>query len=167
MCDYSLYAIPNRLAVEDEELVAYRFQTGSIGLASPADLNRACEASRRKERGYWAWLKQLFAPAAAPPAPAVCIPPGAQLIISDIPQRLQAELGVGPEEEVVFVQTTAAAHTYRDAVLFHNGRVAGLQELKEGQRVRVISLAAAESRVDPPEFEWLEELDRSAAQARM
>ena len=34
MCDYSLCGIPNRLAVESEELVVYRFSTGSIGMAS-------------------------------------------------------------------------------------------------------------------------------------
>jgi len=41
MCDYSLMAVPNRLAQEGEELVAHRFPTGSLGLASPADLKRA------------------------------------------------------------------------------------------------------------------------------
>ena len=34
MCDYSLAGIPNRLAVEGERLVACRFSTGSMGLAS-------------------------------------------------------------------------------------------------------------------------------------
>ena len=34
MCDYSLTGIPNRLAVEGEELVVHRFRTGSLGLAS-------------------------------------------------------------------------------------------------------------------------------------
>ena len=40
MCDYSLMAVPNRLAQEGEELVAHRFPTGSMGLASPADVKR-------------------------------------------------------------------------------------------------------------------------------
>ena len=35
MCDYSLAGIPSRLAVEGEQLVAHRFSTGSLGLASP------------------------------------------------------------------------------------------------------------------------------------
>ena len=39
MCDYSLMAIPNRLAEEGEDLVAHRFPTGSVGLASPRDLH--------------------------------------------------------------------------------------------------------------------------------
>jgi hypothetical protein len=38
MCDYSLMAVPNRLAQENEELVAHRFPTGSMGLASPSNL---------------------------------------------------------------------------------------------------------------------------------
>ena len=32
MCDYSLATLQTRLAVEGEELVVYRFPTGSIGL---------------------------------------------------------------------------------------------------------------------------------------
>jgi hypothetical protein len=35
MCDYSLAGIPNRLAVEGEELVVHRFTMGPLGLASP------------------------------------------------------------------------------------------------------------------------------------
>ena len=33
MCDYSLAGLPNRLAVEGEQLVVHRFQTGAMGLA--------------------------------------------------------------------------------------------------------------------------------------
>ena len=39
MCDYSLMAVPNRLAKEGEELVSHRFPTGSVGFASPGDLH--------------------------------------------------------------------------------------------------------------------------------
>ena len=38
MCDYSLANVPNRLAVEGEQLVLHRFSGGSIGLTSPAEL---------------------------------------------------------------------------------------------------------------------------------
>ena len=31
MCDYSLAGIPNRLAVEGEELMVFRFSTGALG----------------------------------------------------------------------------------------------------------------------------------------
>ena len=76
MCDYSLAGIPNRLAVESEELVVHRFSTGSIGLASPC----ASVSSR------WS----------AKQNPAVCVPPGARLILLDVPKRLQHDMVVGP-----------------------------------------------------------------------
>lgn len=41
MCDYSLYAIQNRLAEEGEELVLHRFETGTIGFTSAWDLLKA------------------------------------------------------------------------------------------------------------------------------
>ena len=41
MCDYSLYEFPNRLAREGEELVTYRFPSGSMGLVSPVELENA------------------------------------------------------------------------------------------------------------------------------
>jgi len=75
---------------------------------------------------------------------AVCIPPGARLQLQDIPIRLQHEAGVGPVAEVTFTQITAAAHSYRDAVRFHNGREIRLQEIREGQLVKVLDLSGAE-----------------------
>ena len=46
MCDYSLAGIPNRLAVEGEELVVHPFPTGALRLASPAsELVVACESN--------------------------------------------------------------------------------------------------------------------------
>ena len=76
--------------------------------------------------------------------PAVCIPPGARLVLRDIPKNLQRELGVGEIEEVQFVETTAEVNTYRDAVRFQNRRQALLQQLREGQRVKVLSIAIEE-----------------------
>src|SRR6266571_868147 len=84
MCDYYLAAVPNRLAVEGEQLVVHRFSTGSLGLASP------CSSLLSKE------------------TPAVCIPPGARLRLRDIPQALQ--LGLNATEEVTFVQLSAEAY---------------------------------------------------------
>ncbi|HWB82763.1 MAG TPA: hypothetical protein VG675_01400 [Bryobacteraceae bacterium] len=144
MCDYSLMAIPNRLAREGEDLVAHRFPTGSLGLASPADLKRISEPQVPVRKSVWCMVREFFSPPAADPVPAVCIPPGAQLELQDIPQRLQQELGVGPTEEVTFTQISAAANSYRDSVRFGNGRVVRLQELREGQRVRVLDLSLAE-----------------------
>ena len=142
MCDYSLMAVPNRLAREGEELIAHRFPTGSLGLASPADLQRPAAPTIR--RSFWTALKEFFQPAETAAVCAVCIPPGARLRLEDIPVRLQSELCISAAEDVTFTQLTAAAHSYRDAVRFSNGREVRLQELREGQRVRVLDLSSAE-----------------------
>jgi hypothetical protein len=144
MCDYSLMAVPNRLAHEGEDLVAHRFPTGSLGLASPADITRVAPPAPSTSKTLWMKLKEFFQPPENDPVPAVCIPPGARLRLEDIPARLQTQCGVGPVEEVTFTQITAAAHSYRDAVRFLNGRELRLQELREGQHVRVLDLSAAE-----------------------
>ncbi|SPF36592.1 conserved hypothetical protein [Candidatus Sulfopaludibacter sp. SbA4] len=144
MCDYSLMAVPNRLARQGEELVAHRFPTGSLGLASPADLKRATDSAPAARRTFWCVVKEFFNPPHTCPVPAVCIPPGARMQLQDIPARLQQELGVGPIEAVTFTQISAAVNSYRDAVRFSNGREVRLQELREGQRVRVLDLSLAE-----------------------
>jgi hypothetical protein len=144
MCDYSLMAVPNRLAREGEELVAHRFPTGSLGLASPTDLKRAVDPPLPARKSFWCALKEFFNPPKSEPVPAVCIPPGARLQLQDIPVRLQHELSVGAVEDVTFTQLSAAVNSYRDAVRFANGREVRLQELREGQRVMVLDLSAAE-----------------------
>jgi len=154
MCDYSLHRYPNRLAVEGEDLIAYRFGGASRGLASPADVGghiaaTCCEAARRK---FWSWagLKEWFKAQrpereADQRIPAVCVPPGARLLLRDIPKRSQRELGVSETEEVIFAQTTAEVNTYRDAIEFKNGRRMLLQTLCEGQRATVLSLGPTEA----------------------
>jgi hypothetical protein len=59
MCDYSLHGLPNRLAVEGEGLVTYRFPTGSGGLAPPTDIASANRPNPRGEcrRSWWSALK--------------------------------------------------------------------------------------------------------------
>ena len=155
MCDYSLFAIPNRLAKENEDLVAHRFPTGSMGMASPADLRRSAAKRENRPSGIWATVKGFFTMPAAEPVPAVCIPPGARLRLQDIPQRVQDELAVRSAEEVTFVETSVSVNTYRDAVRFANGRELNLQELREGQRVCVLSLALAEPMPERPHEEAL------------
>jgi len=125
MCDYSLAGLLNRLAVEGEQLVVYRFVTGSMGLAP------SCSG-----------LKQFLFPSSMP---AVCIPPGALLRLHDIPLHLQQRLEVGEVEEVSFVQQSAEAFAYRDAVRFANGRELLLQHLRYGQRVDVLSLSPGDT----------------------
>jgi hypothetical protein len=157
MCDYSLHTFPNRLATDGEELVVHRFAAGSLGLASPADLAPVVSASGPANFWSWSRVKQWFrgqssAWDAQNRVPAVCVPPGARLIVRDIPKSLQRELCVGEIEEVEFVETTTQVNTYRDAVRFHNCRQILLQELREGQRVRVVSTTITE--MEPVELSW-------------
>jgi hypothetical protein len=144
MCDYSLMGVPNRLATEGEELVTYTFSTGSIGLATEADIRRQSEVVARVPRGFWPALRRLInPPQTSNQVAAVCIPPGARLTLHGIPENLQQRFGVGSTEEVTFTQITAAANSYRDAVRFSNGREVRLQELLPGQRVQVRDLSFA------------------------
>jgi hypothetical protein len=145
MCDYSLYAVPNRLATDGEELVVHRFQTGSLGLASIGDVAR-CECARREvQRGtLWHRIKCYFQdPVDRIPVPAVCIPPGTQIILKGIPGHLQQTHGLESEEGAIFVQTSPEGNTYRDALRFYNGALIRLQDLRVGQLVEVLSLTGA------------------------
>lgn len=146
MCDYSLCGLPTRLAVEGEELVVHRFRTGSVGLASPADLYRSePPLTRAPRKRLWDDAKSiLFGDGpAAPPTAAVCLPPGARLILKDIPRDLQRQWNIGEKENVVFLQIDGDAWNYRDAVRFRNGIDVLLQGLEEGMRVQVLSLGNA------------------------
>jgi len=141
MCDYSLMSIPNRLAVKGEELVAHRFRTGTIGFASPSDLHGKAVPLEALSNRLSSFLRLRPKPESIP---AVCIPPGARLILRNIPERLQRWLAVGPVEEVTFVQLSDSAYTYRDAVRFKDKCEVRLQCLSEGQRVLVLDLSGSE-----------------------
>jgi hypothetical protein len=91
-------------------------------------------------------VKRLFGPP-EPEKVAVCIPPGARLLLGDIPEDVQKSFGVGGSEEVTFTQLTATPNRYRDAVRFKNGREILLQRLNQGQRVRVLQLSLVEEPV--------------------
>jgi hypothetical protein len=148
MCDYSLHTYPNRLATDGEDLVVHRFGAGSLGLASPSDLAPVISAGKT-DGNVWSRAKAWFLgqnPAweAEKRVAAVCVPPGARLILSDIPKNLQREFGVSAIEEVEFIETTAEVNTYRDAVRFRNKRQALLQQLREGQRVHVVAVGVEE-----------------------
>ncbi len=161
MCDYSLHTFPNRLAVDGEELVVHRFGGASLGLASATDVAPPIPATRCNgaRARFWSWaaLKEWFHAQqprweAERRIPAVCVPPGATLMLKDIPKSLQRELGVADTEEVRFVQTSAEVNTYRDAVRFPNGRQVLLQALREGQRATVLSLGPSELEPVPEEM---------------
>ncbi len=146
MCDYSLHSIRNRLAVEGEQLVVHRFPTSSLGLASVADVpsHREGKPDYKSLPEIWAAFRNWLTSCLEKPSCAVCIPPGARLLLRDIPERLQQQYGVGPEEEVTFTQLSASADRYRDAVRFKNGAEVLLQRLTPGQRVDVLSLSLSE-----------------------
>jgi hypothetical protein len=142
MCDYSLGGLPNRLAVDGEELIVHRFSTHSIGLASPADLQNKMREAQQRDQSLWHRITSLFAPVSdSPPVRAVCVPPGARLVLKSIPVDLRCKWSVGAYESVVFVQTSADVNTYRDALHFRTGRQVLLQYLREGMRVTVVSLS--------------------------
>ena len=102
----------------------------------------------------WHKIRAFFDPTAAPAVCAVCLPPGARLVIRDIPPRLQQQWGVCDREEAVFTQISAAVNTYRDAIRFSGDREIRLQEFREGIRVRVVDLTGTVQ----PELEALRAL---------
>ncbi len=101
MCDYSLENYRSRPAQEGEKYVVTRFGGFSIGLASPGDCSIA-----------------------------VCVPSDARLRLEGIPEELQNEFGVGPDEEVTFVYVDHGP--YRDGIKFRNGAEVTLQDLEPG-----------------------------------
>jgi hypothetical protein len=120
MCDYSLAEASNRLATTGEHLITHLFLTGTVGLKS----------------GRPRLLEILFPSKVA----AVCIPPGAHLLLQDIPKRLQKQLGVTSSEAVTFIQRGLEANVHRDGVRFANGCEILLQQLEPGQRATVLYL---------------------------
>ncbi|HJT70830.1 MAG TPA: hypothetical protein VJ731_11570 [Terriglobales bacterium] len=145
MCDYSLFEHPNRLAVEGEELVTYRFPSRTLGLASVRDLKTAAEAGTPfKPSGMWSILKSMFASEVAPAPVAVCVPPCARLSLCGIPAPFRLLHRLSEREEATFVQSSMSAHTHRDGIRFDNGRQTLLQDLPEGLHVWVVALGGDE-----------------------
>lgn len=139
MCDYSLMGVPNRLAREGEDLVVHTFPTGSQGLTP--DTSGASNTAEGRLKGLQFILEKLFGKLEEEEKVAVCIPPGARLLLRDIPEEVRNSLHVGAAEEVVFTQLTATPNEYRDAVRFTDGRELLVQRLHIGQRVRVLQLS--------------------------
>ncbi|HXP83632.1 MAG TPA: hypothetical protein VN841_02875 [Bryobacteraceae bacterium] len=131
MCDYSLVSFRNRLAVKGEQLQVHQFPGGTLGLISV----------RRS-------LKERLFPGCTL---AVCVPPGARLLLRDIPERVQQQLNVDSFGLATFVQQSAEPFVHRDAVRFENGREILLQRLERGQRVDVLSLSSGEGFPAPSE----------------
>jgi hypothetical protein len=142
MCDYLLMGMPNRLARKGEELVTFRFWTGSLGLIAVPVCAHA--NSVQAGSGFWSKVEALFRGTAARKVLAVYVPPGARLSLRDIPRTLQRSLSVSPNEEVTFMQLTPVGNTFRDAFRFKNGAELLLQRLNKGQRVKVLELDLVE-----------------------
>jgi len=140
MCDYSLGGVPNRLAAEGDELIVHRFPTSSMGLAPAAQL-RTETGVTTCDQSLWRRIESFLAlPRFCPGIEAVCVPPGASLILKNIPCDLQRKWDIGEEETVLFTQKSAEFKTHRDAICFRNGRQVSLQHLRAGLLVKVVSL---------------------------
>jgi hypothetical protein len=147
MCDYSLMAIPNRLAIEGEHLIAHRFKIGTTGLVGENEF-KTWRAERPKR--LWEKIKDCFCPETGP-QPVVCIPPGARLRMEHTPQRLCEKLGLTASEEATFVQLSAEENQHRDGLRFSNGVTILLQLLPEGQLLTVLRCSSAEDLEPVPE----------------
>jgi hypothetical protein len=156
MCDYSLQGLPNRLAVQGEHLITYRFRTGSIGLAAPAEIAR--QAAMRKPGSGWGWWAAVVRCFAGPlpehDACAVCIPPGARLLMSQIPEGMRMEAGLKAEEYVTFAQLSAEFSAYRDAIRFDDGTKLVLQSIPVNVMFEVLSTGPSEAE-DGSVIQWL------------
>jgi hypothetical protein len=147
MCDYSLMAIPNRLAAKGEQLVAHKFRSGTTGLVSQEEF-KAWRAARPVR--LWEKIKDCFS-ADAGPAPVVCIPPGARLRLENIPGCLRQQFGLDVSEEATFTQLSADENRHRDGLRFSSGATMLLQLLPEGQIVTVLRCSSAEDFEPTPE----------------
>ena len=158
MCDYSLHGIKNRLAFDGEQLFVNTFHTSSKGLAAVADFN-SLKTVRPAPAGTGFFgriahrvreAQRVVSGQESYYLPAICVPPGAKLMLSGIPLGARQELDVDEVEEVTFVQLTFEPFRYRDAFKFANGRTQLVQLFHEGLRVEVLSLELEEKAVEIP-----------------
>ena len=142
--DYSLIGVPNRLAEDGENLRVHRFTTGSVGLA---EFRASKDGVPSSFVVFWTAIRDFFGFSDPRLQPlAVCIPPGARLLVQDIPKDLQRQFTTGPIpiEEVTFTQLSAMPNTHRDAIRFSNSEEILLQQLHEGQRVHLLQVSIPE-----------------------
>lgn len=136
MCDYSLSGVPNRLAVEGERLVAYRFPNGVMGFVSQSDLAAFTGTHTTIWNRICAWFRSET------PC-AVCLPPSATLILRDVPEWLRNGFPA-ENDEVVSFTSSGSPYEYRDGIKFRWGTKVLLQQLLPGQLADVLSLALAD-----------------------
>jgi len=68
-------------------------------------------------------------------------------VLHGISSKLQEAHGLCTTETVTFRQLSAEAQTYRDAVEFRNGVRVPLQELEDGQCVKVLTLSSEKAEI--------------------
>ncbi|HTP30861.1 MAG TPA: hypothetical protein VMJ75_01735 [Candidatus Acidoferrales bacterium] len=139
MSDPAMKSVSSRLAEQDDDLVCYRFRCTTIAFARFADLQAAEDPAPQSPGSFWSELKEVFFPPSPPTVPVVRVPPGARLLLMDIPEALRESFGVGRIEEVSLAQVNEN-DTVRDAVRFSNGCELLVTSLHAGQRVRVLSV---------------------------
>jgi hypothetical protein len=156
MCDYSLYTVKNRLACESDDLVLHRFDTGSLGFCAATELQQ--ELNRTSfARGWSSFMRWVF-PRKQCGLTAVCVPPGARLLVSEVPKKGQPGVELVEFASVTFTQLSARSYAYRDALRWPDGESVLLQKLPEGLRVTVMALVSDE---ETPKIPVRELLSRS------
>ncbi len=151
MCDYSLYTVKSRLACESDDLVLHRFDTGSLGFCAQAELEQELRRSKL-ERSWSSFLQWMFPRKQAGCVTAVCIPPGARMLISEVPAHARAVWGSLEMKAVDFTQLSERSFAYRDALRLPDGEAVLLQKLPEGLRATVLALAPLEEQPLQPVF---------------
>ncbi|HEY7211022.1 MAG TPA: hypothetical protein VH477_12170 [Bryobacteraceae bacterium] len=142
MRDYPFYTIRNRLAVKGEELVLYRFESGALGFVSTLDLQSAESAGLAEPQTFWSRLKEIVFGRRAAHIPAVCVPPGARLLLDGVPPNIQTSLRVAPSEVVVFADISDRSYFYREALLLPDATRVLLQDLPAGVHALVLTLSS-------------------------
>jgi hypothetical protein len=142
MRDISLQRVPQRLAVEGEILVSYRFRTGSVGLASPGEIagSKGVWQGIGGRRSWWSrWKRRISLLLRPDKTAAIRVSPTARLRVNSVPDEIQREFGVTPIENVNFVELSAEGCRLRDAIRFRNGRHVLLQRFGEGVWFEVLA----------------------------
>ena len=110
MRDLTLKRAPERLAVEGEILVSYRFRTGSVGLASPGELDGSkgvLGGTGGRRSWWWSCKRRLHLFLQPDKTAAIRVSPRARLRVNAVPDDIQQEFGVGDIENVNFVELRA------------------------------------------------------------
>ena len=137
MCDYSLSGVPNRQAIEGERLVTYRFPNGVKGFVSQPELSEFVARHANFWSRFCAWFRSET------PC-AVCLSPGAKLVLRDVPDAVAIERSGDGDQLVEFTQG-GSQYEYRDGVRFHNGATLLLQQLPPGLIADILSVKTASS----------------------